>query len=170
MGCEALVGHYPAAKYAACFRPEQMIAFVREPLARMCSEYLHRHRQGRYEGTFSNFVEEPWFRNMQSGMLRDRPDGMFVGLTEQYRESLGLVNQHFGLQLAYKRRNRGQKGGAAKLLGELTPEVVERFYALNQADVALYRDAQANFMNHSSSGLAQRDSTPLRDRLISGVE
>jgi len=168
-GCEALVGHFPVTKYAVCFQPERIISLMREPLARMASEYLHRHRQGRYEGTFSEFIEEPWFRNMQSGMLHDRPERMFIGLAEQYRESLDLINQRFGLNLAHKKRNRGPKGGGLRLVSELRSDVIERFHSLNQADVALYRDAWANFVKLSGSRLAQRELTKLPDRLNSGA-
>jgi len=169
-GCEALVGHFPVAKYAGCFKPEQIVALMREPLARMASEYLHRHRQGRYEGTFSEFIEEPWFRNMQSGMLQDRPERMFVGLAEQYRESLDLINQRFGLNLAHKKKNQGPKGGGLRIARELRPDVVERFYALNQADVALYRDARADFRQCLRSAVARQESMPVRARLISGAD
>lgn len=169
-GYKVLMGHFAVARYAACFPPEQMLAFVREPLARMCSEYLHRYRQGRYASSFSEFVEEPWFRNMQSGMLRNRPDGMFIGLAEQYEESLRCISERFGLNLGSKKRNRGPKGGGARMIQELSPEVVERFYALNQADTSLYREAQAGFEKLTGRWTLQESPPSTRGRLISGVD
>ena len=144
-GCEALVGHFSLAKYAACFRPEETVAFVREPLVRACSEYLHHRRKGRRQGSFLQFMEDPAFQNMQSRFLAGVQEGTFIGLTERYKASLLLLNERFGLQLAHKKRNRGLWGGGQRMADGLDPELAERFHVLNRSDVDLYDRARADF-------------------------
>lgn len=142
---KVLVGHFPVRKYARYFRPENIIAFVRDPLVRTCSEYLHRMRNSSYEGSFSDFMGEPSIGNIQSRFLQDIPENSFIGVTEQYRESVAYVNGTFQLKLRTLNKNTDRKGGGRKFADNLSKHEVDQFYKLNQEDLELYCTAVQKF-------------------------
>jgi hypothetical protein len=144
-GYQALMGHFLLKRYSACFEPGEMLAFIRDPLVRACSEWLHRTRHGTFTGSFQEFLSMPQFQNVQARHLEGRPEGMFIGLTERYREALERINARFGLQLTAKTRNRDWSGGGKRLAGKLEPGLIEQFEALNQEDLRLYREVEAAF-------------------------
>jgi hypothetical protein len=144
-GCQALMGHFRLDKYSACFEPREMVAFIRDPLVRACSEWLHRSRHGTFTGTLEEFMAMPQFQNVQARHLEGRPEGMFIGLTERYRDALKRINARFGLNLTAKTRNRDWSGGGRRLAGKLEQRVVKDFEALNQDDLRLYREVREAF-------------------------
>lgn len=144
-GNQVLMGHFNYARYGDFFEPYEIMAFVREPLVRLCSEYLHRVRRKTFIGTFDDFMETPSFQNMQAKFLQGCPDGVFIGITECYRESLHAINGRFGLHLAHKKRNRGARGGGQRMADELPSELVERFRSLNGLDIELYGRSRMRF-------------------------
>ena len=137
------MGHFPLRHYAQWFDEDEMLAFVRDPLTRVCSEFLHRQRRQGLSGTLEEFIEAPNFQNVQSRLLAGAPPDMFIGVTERYREDLERINARFGLALSHKRRNRDWLGGGNRLAGKLDPVTVERFEALNRRDLELYRAVEA---------------------------
>ncbi len=68
-----LIGHFHLQKYADFFEAQNIIVFVRDPLIRMCSEYLHRIQNGTVTGTFSEFVQEPGFKIHNQGIFATFP-------------------------------------------------------------------------------------------------
>lgn len=140
-GYSVLVGHFPLQKYGRYFNQEKCITFVREPLLRSCSEFMHKVGNGTFTGPFSEFIEIPSQQNLQARILRGASDDMFIGITEQYRVSLRLINEQFNLNLKFKKVNVGQSGGGAQLLRSLPQAVVDRFYELNIEDCNLYHVA-----------------------------
>lgn len=143
--CVALTGHFPLSKYSQFVEPRKVVAFVREPLVRACSEYLHRSQDGSFTGRFEEFIESVHFRNLQARTLAGLTGEEFVGITEYYSESVKGINQRFGLRIRARRDNRGVKGGGAVLAGQLDPALVRRFYDLNHRDVLLYQSMLARF-------------------------
>jgi len=64
-----LIGHFPIQKYADFFNAKHIIAFVRDPLVRMCSEYLHRAKNKTFTGSFSEFLQMPEYKICSRGFL-----------------------------------------------------------------------------------------------------
>jgi len=142
---KVIVGHFPVRKYARYFRPENILTFVREPLVRTCSEYLHRIRNASYEGSFSDFMAKSSIRNIQSRFLQDVPEESFIGVTEKYRETLAYINDAFQMRLTALKRNVDRKGGGHKFAENLSRDELELFGELNKKDLALYKSATQRF-------------------------
>jgi len=146
-GCsrKVLVGHFPASKYGEFFEPQKMISFVRDPLIRTCSEFMHRKRNTTFDGSFSEFISTSSMINVQSRFLRGIPVESMVGLTERYCESLKYINETFQLELRAMKRNIGKKGGGQKLAENLSGHELELFHKLNGEDLELYKSATQRF-------------------------
>lgn len=142
---KVLIGHFAVNKYGHFFKPENIISFVRDPLERTCSEYRHRMNNATYEGSFSEFITEPGIVNIQSRFLRSAPGNSFIGLTEQYRESLKYINYFFQSRLSALKRNVDKNGGGRNLVPGLSKDELELFMELNEEDLALYKNAEQRF-------------------------
>jgi hypothetical protein len=140
-----LVGHFPVRKYAGYFAPQNIICFVRDPLIRTCSEYLHRMRNSSFDGTFCDFISKPGIKNIQSRFLQGIPEESVIGLTEHYRESLIYINDFFKFKLNTLRRNVDRKGGGQKFAENLSKHELDLFYKLNEKDQKLYDNALHGF-------------------------
>lgn len=141
-GMALVAGHQSVHRYLDLVGLTRVLTFVREPLERSFSEYLHFRREKRYEGSFRDFFERQPV-NHQTRMLGKIPMQAlgFVGVTERYGDSLKLLNDHFGWRIPQRRVNR------ARLLdprpSSISIEDREAFYQQNGGDVALYRSAVA---------------------------
>lgn len=142
---KVLIGHFPARKYADYFEPQNIIGFMRDPLIRACSEYMHHMRNDSYEGSFCEFMDEDGIRNIQTRFLEGMPEESIIGLTEQYRESLMYINKTFQLKLSPLKRNIDRKGGGQKFAKSLSQHELELFNKLNEKDLELYRCATERF-------------------------
>ena len=127
----AIIGHYALSKYGDFFGLDEVIAFVREPLVRSCSEYLHKFRNGSFAGTFSEFIEKPVNQNFQARLLNGYKKEMFIGATERYSDSLEVLNKRFGLRVNLKKRNLGERGGGTRFRNNLSQDIGDRFYDIN---------------------------------------
>lgn len=149
--CKVLAGHFYYRKYGRFFAAEKIICFIREPLHRLASEYLHKQRLEAYPGSFEEFVELRRNRNLQSAYLAGLPAGSFVGITEHYRESLQLLSRLYGTRFKVSKRNVAPDGGAGKFVKSLPESSISRFYDLNREDIELYENHrslfQQRFMN-----------------------
>jgi len=137
-GYAALIGHFPYSRYGRFFKGDRSIAFVREPLERSCSEYLHKTTNGTLQGTFEEFMQLPPQQNLQSRFLNGHSGEMFLGLTEHYRASMQSLNERFELRLKTRKVNVGTSGGGARYLESLPSELIQQFYELNSKDLELY--------------------------------
>ncbi len=142
---KVLIGHFPVRKYANYFAPENIISFVRDPLTRTCSEYVHRMRNASFEGSFCDFMSEPGVKNIQSRFLEGIPEESMIGLTEQYCESLLYINESFQFKLNTLKRNVDRKGGGQKFAENLSRPERELFHKLNKEDLELYKCATQRF-------------------------
>ncbi|MDT8322174.1 MAG: hypothetical protein RQ826_16785 [Xanthomonadales bacterium] len=144
-GMQLVAGHKAVGRYLDLVGVTRALTFVREPLARAFSAYLHFRREHGFEGSFREFVENPNHQNVHAALLGSislRALG-FVGLTEQYRKSLQLINYQYGWKLRHKRRNRSgffQPGPES-----VSEEDKALFRRLNGKDYALYADAEWYF-------------------------
>jgi hypothetical protein len=142
---KVLIGHFPLQKYADYFDARNIITFVRDPLVRLCSEYLHRAKNETFTGTFSEFLEKPGYQNLQSRFLKGAPDDTFIGITEQYAETLKCINRAVHWNLAIRKKNVGRRGGGREFAGNLSVHDLDLFYKMNTEDVELYRLATRRF-------------------------
>ena len=142
---KVLVGHFPVRKYISYFEPENIISFVRDPLTRTCSEYMHRMKNSSFEGTFCDFMREPSIRNIQSRFLEGIPEESMIGLTEHYRESLMYINASFQFKLSTLKRNVDRKGGGQKFVENLSKQELGLFHKLNKKDIELYKRVKQRF-------------------------
>ena len=140
-GVILLAGHRPATRFLDGVGVGNIITFVREPLERVFSQYLHFKRHQGFEGSFREFFSVKSRRNGQAKMLHGIPLRAlgFVGLTERYRQSLRMVNQRYGWRLRHKRANRS--GFFTPGPDSVSQADRKKFYELNSDDVALYREA-----------------------------
>jgi len=140
-----LIGHFHLQKYAEFFNEKKIITFVRDPLIRICSEYLHRMDHGKFSGTFSEFIQVPGYQNAQLGYLDSVSERAFVGITEHYDESLRYLNHAAGWNLVNLKKNIRQNGGGRKFAENLSVHELELFYRMNAADVDMYKSVTRQF-------------------------
>ena len=147
--CAEIIGHHADAKW---------IVFLRNPLELAISLYFHAKRTP----SLSQFVDRGlihWLtatdeyrwpdppcyphnqfqRQWASEYDRQFADFDFVGITEQFDESILLMARHFDWEPPlYEIRNSG-----GYVAPTLSPEVVTRFRELNAIDEAIYRASVA---------------------------
>ena len=136
-----LIGHFPLQKFAGFFEAKNIVTFVREPLVRMCSEYLHRIKNKTFTGTFSEFVQKPEFQNSQIEYLCGISAESLIGVTEHYDQSLQYLNRKTHWSLSARKKNVGRHGGGQKFAENLSRHELDLFYKINADDVGLYQSA-----------------------------
>ncbi len=144
-------GHFPASKYKDIFPDAKLIAFVREPVARVISEYNHHVRLGGYTQSIEVFCASPIHKNKQYGCFSglNIDDFYFVGLTEQYAHSLSIFNNMTGLELQERRMNfaKNQDRKSLEISREdLTEDVIEHIKRENTEDIKLYTAVRDKFL------------------------
>ena len=142
---KVLIGHFPLQRYAGCFEAQNIITFVRDPLVRMCSEYLHRIKDKSFAGSFSEFLQRPAYQNLQSRFLQGVSEGTFIGITEKYSESLQHINHIAQWNLSTRKKNVGRRGGGRRFAEKLSVQESDLFYRMNAKDLELYRFATQRF-------------------------
>ncbi len=142
---EFIAGHYSIKKYLPVVEIGRAVAFVRDPVQRVVSEYKHFVRNYGYEKSFEEFYHAPRFRNCQHRLLNGVPFESigFLGLTEQYEFSLALLNQKYGLEIPFLAVNVGKE--SITDVHDLAPETIKSIQNLNQGDMALYHLASLMF-------------------------
>ncbi len=134
-----LAGHKALARFLDGVGLAGAITFLRDPLERAFSEYLHFCREDRFQGSFRDYFLQARI-NHQSGMFSGVPPRAvgFVGITERYDDSLRLLNAHFGWRIRKRRVNRARWRDPGP--DSISAEECADFYERNAKDVALYRD------------------------------
>ena len=140
-----LIGHFHLGKYSDFIETNKIITFVRNPLVRICSEYLHKKENGKFIGTFSEFIQIPGYQNVQLGYLDNSSSGAFIGITEQYDQSLQHINQMTGWDLSNFKKNVRQHGGGQKFAEHLSVHELDLFYKMNTADIDMYKSVSRQF-------------------------
>ena len=134
-----LCGHFPLQRYAHVFPDARPITFIREPLQRCYSEYLHLRRHQSFDRSFREFISQTRNHNLQSRFLKDWPEDGFLGISEKYPICLQELAPRFGLEVPLLTHNTHRlKVDVPYPLEEIGEEEATRFYEMNQEDVVLY--------------------------------
>jgi hypothetical protein len=146
-GAYLVSGHFPLTKYRDVFSLSDTAALIRNPVAQVISHFQHMAKHYGYEGTLIDFARQPQYRNVQSqyiGMLDPALIGL-VGLTEDYRSFLKILNKQWGWRLPHRRRNVGNWLGMGRI--RLSQEEHNEIERLNAVDKRLYRRVTQVFAN-----------------------
>jgi hypothetical protein len=138
-------GHFTSQKYLDFVDARQIFSFVRDPLDQVVSHYNHSIEHLGYEGDFNDFIVMAKHKNIQSRYLNALPISLygFIGLTAQYEESLGLINNCYGLDVEFKQDNIGKVKSQTK--DTLTLEQCKIIEQHNSEDVILFNKVKALF-------------------------
>jgi hypothetical protein len=144
-----LVGHVEYSRYADIFPPERVVAFVREPVARLVSEWQHLKRNYGFTGSLLDFGGKQRSRDAQTRVLRGAPlrEMGFLGITERYAESLDAFSRKFGFELRELKRNARPVHEPAP---ELSASELDQLREWNERDLRLYQRAIESFERHSA--------------------
>jgi hypothetical protein len=143
-----LYGHVPAKKYSKNFRYEEMAVFLREPVARTISAYLHNKRHNGFIGNLVDFCADVKGINWQSQFLEgvDISKFGFVGITEHYEKSLANFFEFSGVAIKNIRKNVGDN-----YPDSFSEEEIDAVRQSNRLDTNLYKSAQEIFRMQCSS-------------------
>lgn len=135
---KAIAGHFHAQKYVPPISLDNVISFVREPIARTLSNYRHYKREFSYEGTLAEFLQTPGACNVMSRYFNGLPWPMFgfIGISERYDESLALLNDKFGWSLTEKKLNTAPAKQVK--ITQPSPQEMELLKEANAEDLSLY--------------------------------
>lgn len=134
-----LTGHVPATKYVHLVGVDQTVTFLRDPIQRVMSEYQHFVRNYGYEGDFPSFYRKPQFINRLSNILGGVALEAFgvLGLTEEYEESLAMLNERYSTEIEYAAMNLGREDKSKNY--EIPAKQLDELRDLNKVDYDLYR-------------------------------
>ena len=152
-----LTGHINHPKYAPFIPAKNAITFVRDPIQQVRSHYEHFTRHHRYKRSFSEFVNEPRFKNVQYKSFQGTwPDAIgFIGLTERYNESLALINKMYSIDIQGLDINKNTEKKSSSY--ELSDEEIALIKKHNKEDFKLYEYALTRFERQK---LAIESDTP----------
>jgi hypothetical protein len=145
-----LTGHVAYDKFGMLFPVTRVLTFVREPLARLISEYKHFIRFKGYADSFNAFIRLPRNINMQAHFLSNVPISAlgFVGLSEDYQEGLQMINAGYTLRLPALNLNKAPAEQDTQV--EVLEEDVTLFKQLNQKDIQLYQQVKESFLERKA--------------------
>ncbi|MAJ68062.1 MAG: hypothetical protein CL584_00205, partial [Alteromonadaceae bacterium] len=152
-----LTGHINHPKYAPFIPAKNAITFVRDPIQQVRSHYEHFTRHHRYKRSFTEFVNEPRFKNVQYKAFQGTwPDAIgFIGLTERYNESLALINKMYSIDIQGLDINKNTEKKSSSY--ELSGEEIALIKKHNKEDFKLYEYALTRFERQK---LAIESDTP----------
>src|SRR5690554_457128 len=141
-----IAGHVPLNKYIPITGVARCVTFVRDPLQRTYSDYLHSKRHHDFSGGLEEYLKRPQHRNRQFQHLSGVPLASigFIGLAERYSDSLALLGYQFPalkikeLTLNTHRRNLNGEHKIPDAERDLLTEA-------NDKDIALYAHAKQLF-------------------------
>lgn len=154
-GIRMIGGHVAYPRYRALVEPAGVIVFLRDPVQRVVSEFLHYRRHFGFEGELLQFARRESERNKQWKMLRglDLACAGLVGLSEHYRESLRLLAARTGLEVQYLALNSNPARHVA-VPYELDEAEAAELRRLNAEDLQLYRRVAEQFAARTGIAVA----------------
>ena len=164
-----ICGHFPLSRYFGVFPEATVVGFIREPLQRCYSEYLHWQRHKGYSDSFEYFFQKKWQINLQTKWLDGIPGNGLVGVSEFYDQSLDMINTAIGLSVPALKLNYHRKNihslYSADVIGK---DIISLFYELNDRDISFYKKVSSLFLKHTagSHSFSQRFGK-LKDKLFS---
>ena len=141
-----LSGHFPTKKYYSILKDNvKWIVFLRDPVQRLVSEYLHRKRNQSYTLGLRNFCQNNKFFNLQTRAVAGLglKDFYFVGLMEEYDHSIKLFNKTTGVRFTSIKANVGRM--KIHCVHEVDKDIKNLIERNNSEDVELYQKAQQIF-------------------------
>lgn len=137
-----LSGHFSIKKYYNLLGRQAMwCAFLRDPVQRVISEFQHFVRLYDYKGTVEEFCVNDAHRNKQSSHLESINLGEldFIGITEEYAESIELFNRKTGFDFRCVAANMARNTPISRHeVDDVTKALIEEN---NQLDRELYDEA-----------------------------
>jgi hypothetical protein len=142
-------GHFELPPLLECFPDAIAITFLRDPVERLISSYNHWHLtkpEAAARTPFDVFLNKPKTINMyeQHGMLSHLESLSFIGITEQYDRSLRLLERMFP-ELGYLHVEEQNVSKKRVTKADVTPEMRERIFELNEGDRMIYAAAKEWF-------------------------
>lgn len=137
-----LCGHMHLAKYIGIAAPQDMVTFVREPVARVVSHFNHEVRWGNAEVTVEKFLNSHNAKNAQFRFLQGLPVSLigFVGVTEQYSQSLSLLDAELSIKVEEAKFNENDR--KVSDVDDFDPQTIERIKEQNLLDQKVYETAK----------------------------
>ncbi len=148
-----MTGHVFAETYLHLFEAANSIAFVRDPVERVISEFHHRQKHFDLDRDFVDFYRDPSETNKQFRMIGQCPWQAFhmVGLQERYDECLQLFEQTKGLAFENIRINTRSSDQAT----EISPVVRQDILRWNERDHIFYQQV-ATYLEKQLSVAAEK--------------
>ena len=145
LGIKFITGHFPSQRYLPYFDKGTFVAFVRDPVQRVVSEYRHAVRLNGETEPLSVFCRRPVQTNRQWKFLKaiGINNMAFVGITEQYERSVARINTIFGTHIPLLRKNVGKQRIEEE--HRVVPEDARLIQRLNTADLDLYEAVKTCF-------------------------
>lgn len=137
-----LCGHMHLIKYLGIAEPQNMVTFVRDPVARVISHFNHEARWGNSDVTIESFLNTHNANNSQHRFLNGLPISLigFVGITEEYSKSLALLESQMAIKVEEARFNENDK--KVSDVSDLDSEIVARIKEQNTLDQNIYTCAK----------------------------
>ena len=134
-----LSGHFPAERYWDFFNAESFLTFLRHPVDRCISEYVHFVNHKGWTGTLEQFARRQGSRNVLSKFMKhiDIDEFGFIGFSENFEATLPALGNYLGVELPMRRTNVGNYETVAPALHDA--DGIRKLIAeLNTEDIALY--------------------------------
>jgi hypothetical protein len=160
-GATCVHGHFVPDQLAARFPAARVVTWVRDPVDRVASSYFHRIRDPDPRNWISRKVHEeklslvefaaiPEARDEMAHFMGDRSpaDFDFIGITEEFDESLDRFCRQFGLPPQRSRRDNCNPGQSGQRY-EISPAEREKILELNERDAAIYAECLEIFYAYS---------------------
>lgn len=161
---DAIHGGFAATKYPPLGKRAALCAFFRDPTERLCSHYLYmgvysRSRNSRFWANNLTLERHAYLPKMRR--LYERHTGnlpmerfAFVGMVEEYEESLSLFKAIFGIDIPYYRVNN------EKVQGNFSARQKEAVRASQSRNYRIYERQGADLTPCAGSGFPKRCFPP----------
>lgn len=138
-----MTGHFHAEKYVNFFDKSQFITFLRDPIARVISEYNHKIRDKSISGSLRDFYRNAGQINRQKNILESLEIGEygFFGITEDYERSIDLFNRQYDFSIQKSMLNVAER----EQYYIPTEQEYEELQILNREDISFYNEAKTEF-------------------------
>ena len=130
-----LAGHVKARPFGEMFGPSSLVTVVREPVARVASNYRLYRRRGLFEGSLLDFARLPLIQNVQFRYTRPFRPSQYLMMARQDRldADMARLSRRLGVAIRLERVNVDPDGPA-----EISAAERREIEALNGDDLELF--------------------------------
>lgn len=146
-----LSGHMAASKYAYLVGLENCVTILRDPAKRLVSHYKHQVRQNDCKESFDEFISRKGNVNNMSKLisLEDLHAIGLVGTTENYEDSVKLLNNQWNSDVPVLKRNVAPNATDNSLHDATNfSSYIKKIKEMNEKDFKLYESA-CNILENS---------------------